>query len=64
MLRFERPLPALVSISAWGAEDGTSLNVWAYLYGDEGAAESEQNQKQWQAWLDELSAATTEPATS
>lgn len=64
LLRLEQPVPGLMSFYSWGAEDGSSLTVGTYLYGDRGAAEAEQTQKQWQAWLDDLVSNTTETATS
>jgi uncharacterized protein YndB with AHSA1/START domain len=64
LVRLERPVPGLLSVSAFGSDDESSVNLQGYLFSDAAPGYVEREQPAWQAWLDDLAAdvATARPA--
>jgi uncharacterized protein YndB with AHSA1/START domain len=47
----DEPAPGTAFLVAEGQGDVTSISVWSYLYGDDGAAAADRDGPRWQAWL-------------
>ena len=52
-LMVDAPAEGTAFIAAEGAGDQTSVSIWTYLYGPEGAAAAIRDEPRWQAWLAE-----------
>ncbi len=47
------PAPGTAFLAVEGTGDRSSVSIWSYLYGAEGAAAAERETVRWQSWLDE-----------
>lgn len=52
LLRIERPVPGLISVYSFGAEDGSAVHIKGYLFSEGAPAYVEAERAAWQAWLD------------
>jgi hypothetical protein len=60
-LLVDQPARGTAVLVVEGGGPQVAVSVWCWLYGDEGAAASEGDTPQWQAWLDRHA---VEPAAS
>lgn len=58
VLLLDRPAAGTAFLAAEGTDPGCGVSVWAYLYGEDGAAAAAQDGPRWSAWL---AARSTQP---